>query len=318
MDLPKVLVIGATGHLGRYVLEASLASNHPTYALVRPSSLSDPSKRELVDSFKSAGAIILQGSLEDYESLSEAIRQVEIVISVVNIPHYMDELKILSAIQELGTSIKRFVVFDYVVIAEGSNNMIEPIEPLKSILEIREKIRSVVKESGVPSTHVVTYGFGSYYIASLGQLDCASPPQDNVVIAGNGDLKAFMVAEEDIAAYAIKAANDPRALKKNVHLRLPANHLSQNDLISLWETKLGKPLNRIYESEEEMIKLIKGNPSPPFVKVLKHFAFARGGHCVRSEGPEDVEAMELYPQVEYITADHYLDRFLSHEIAKSL
>ncbi|MCO5566423.1 hypothetical protein L7F22_020100, partial [Adiantum nelumboides] len=71
-------------------------------------------------------------------------------------------------------------------------------------------------------------------------------------------MLSFVVADEDIAMYALKAALDPRAENKIVHLKLPKNHLSQNEMVSLWESKTGKRLERVFESEEDMRKSFEG------------------------------------------------------------
>lgn len=55
----KILVIGATGYIGKVFVEGSVKSGHTTFALVRESSLTDPVKAELVQSFKDLGVTIL-------------------------------------------------------------------------------------------------------------------------------------------------------------------------------------------------------------------------------------------------------------------
>lgn len=54
----RVLIIGATGFIGKFVAEASLDSGLPTYVLVRPGP-SRPSKSDTIKSLKDRGAIIL-------------------------------------------------------------------------------------------------------------------------------------------------------------------------------------------------------------------------------------------------------------------
>ena len=71
-------------------------------------------------------------------------------------------------------------------------------------------------------------------------------------------LAAIFVKEEDIAAYTIKAADDPRTLNKIVYLRPPANTLSYNEMVSLWEKKIGKTLEKIYTPEAQLLKNIQG------------------------------------------------------------
>ena len=65
--------------------------------------------------------------------------------------------------------------------------------------------------------------------------------------------------EEDIAAYTIKAADDPRTLNKSVYITPPANTLSYNGIVSLWEKKIGKTLEKIYVPGDEVLKKIQGH-----------------------------------------------------------
>ncbi|MCO5578099.1 hypothetical protein L7F22_047547 [Adiantum nelumboides] len=64
----KVLVIGATGYIGRHIALAGPAEGHPTFALVRPSTLA--SKAPLLHSFQAAGISLLQFSDFAYRLLS--------------------------------------------------------------------------------------------------------------------------------------------------------------------------------------------------------------------------------------------------------
>ena len=71
-------------------------------------------------------------------------------------------------------------------------------------------------------------------------------------------LPAVFNKEDDIGTYTIKAVDDPRTLNKILYIRPPKNIYSFNDLVSLWEKKIGKTLERIYVPEEEVLKNIKG------------------------------------------------------------
>lgn len=55
----KILFIGGTGYIGKYIVEASATAGHPTFALVREATLSSPSKSAIIDSFKSHGVNFL-------------------------------------------------------------------------------------------------------------------------------------------------------------------------------------------------------------------------------------------------------------------
>ena len=48
----KILVLGGTGYIGKFIVKASSEAGHPTFALVRESTLSHPEKSKLIDNFK--------------------------------------------------------------------------------------------------------------------------------------------------------------------------------------------------------------------------------------------------------------------------
>lgn len=71
-------------------------------------------------------------------------------------------------------------------------------------------------------------------------------------------LTGVFVKESDVAAFTISTVDDPRTLNKVLYLRPPGNTLSMNELIDIWEKKIGKSLERNYISEEELLKRIHG------------------------------------------------------------
>ena len=64
--------------------------------------------------------------------------------------------------------------------------------------------------------------------------------------------------EDDIGTYTIRAVDDPRTLNKILYIKPPQNIYSFNDLVSLWEKKIGKTLERIHVPKEQVLKNIQG------------------------------------------------------------
>ncbi|KAA8535372.1 hypothetical protein F0562_030375 [Nyssa sinensis] len=71
--------------------------------------------------------------------------------------------------------------------------------------------------------------------------------------------KVYVIYNDDgdIATYTIKAVDDPITLNKVLHFRLPKNIYTVNELVSLWEKKSGKTLERTYVLEEQLLKDIQ-------------------------------------------------------------
>ncbi|MCO5580408.1 hypothetical protein L7F22_034274 [Adiantum nelumboides] len=300
----KVLVIGATGYIGRHIALAGPAEGHPTFALVRPSTLA--SKAPLLHSFQAAGISLLQGTLEDHESLVAAIKQVDVVISAIG-SNTLDHLKIIEAIKQVGT-IKRFFPSEF-----GNDvDRVHALEPAKThVFGLKAQIRRAVEESGIPYTFVVSNGFAGYFLSNLLQHGLQAPPRDKVSICGSGDVNFITVLEEDVGAYTMKAVDDPRTLNKTLHIRPPANIVSMNSLVEMWETLIGKTLEKVTVTEEDMVKQIQETPFPGnILPAIFHDIVIQGDQCNFELGPKDVEATTLYPDHKYTTAKEYLARLL--------
>ena len=66
------------------------------------------------------------------------------------------------------------------------------------------------------------------------------------------------VAEIDVAAFTIMAVEDPRTLNRALYLRPQGNVYSMNELVEIWEAKIGKKLERVFVSEQELLQRIHG------------------------------------------------------------
>jgi len=71
-------------------------------------------------------------------------------------------------------------------------------------------------------------------------------------------VSGVYVSEEDVGTYTIKAVEDPRTLNKILYLRPPANVLTYNQLLSLWENKIKSTLEKVYIPEGQVLKYIQG------------------------------------------------------------
>ena len=69
---------------------------------------------------------------------------------------------------------------------------------------------------------------------------------------------AIFNKEEDIGTYTIRAVDDLRTLNKILYIKPPGNIYSFNELVSLWEKKIGKTLERGYILEDQLVKNIQG------------------------------------------------------------
>eukprot|EP00252_Welwitschia_mirabilis_P025642 TRINITY_DN8106_c0_g1_i1.p1 TRINITY_DN8106_c0_g1~~TRINITY_DN8106_c0_g1_i1.p1 ORF type:complete len:177 (-),score=35.43 TRINITY_DN8106_c0_g1_i1:54-584(-) len=175
---------------------------------------------------------------------------------------------------------------------------------------MKVRIRRAVEAAEIPYTFVSSNFFAGFFLKTLGQVGAEAPPRDKVIILGDGKPKVVYVLEKDVGIFTIKAANDPRTLNETLNMRLPANTLSFNELVSLWERKIQKTLEKVYLNEDQVLKLIADTPFPGnFVLALSHASYVRGQQTNFELGGHEVEASALYPDVNYTTVDEYLDQF---------
>ncbi|CAL2255606.1 unnamed protein product [Prunus armeniaca] len=245
----KILIIGATGYLGKYMLKASVSLGHPTYAYVRPiKPKTDSSKLLLHKEFEAMGATIVQGELDDHEKLVIAVEQVDVVISTVAVPQHLEQLKLIKAIKDAG-NIKRFIPSEF----GNEVDRVSGLPPFEALLDNKRKIRRAIEAAGIPYTYVSANSFGAYFVDYF--LHPREKTNHQVTVYGTGEAKAVLNYEEDVATYTIKAATDPRVANRVIVYRPQGNIVSQLDLISSWEKKTGCTFTRSYVPEEEILKL---------------------------------------------------------------
>ncbi|KAK1559759.1 hypothetical protein Q3G72_017997 [Acer saccharum] len=301
----KILFIGGTGYIGKYIVEASVLAGHPTFVLVRESTLVSDSRAEVIGTFKSLGVDFIIGDLYDHKSLVEAIKKVDVVISTVGHVQLADQDKIIAAIKEAG-NVKRFFPSEF-----GNDvDRVHAVEPAKTAFAIKANIRRAVEAEGIPYTYVSSNFFSGYFLPTLAQPGATAPPRDKVIILGDGNPKAIFNKEEDIGTYTIRAVEDPRTVNKILYIRPPGNIYSFNDLVSLWEKKIGKTLEKTYVPEEQVLKNIQEAAVPLNVILsIGHSVFVKGDHTNFEIEPSfGVEASELYPDVKYSSVDEFLNQ----------
>ncbi|XP_034692289.1 isoeugenol synthase 1-like [Vitis riparia] len=119
---------------------------------------------------------------------------------------------------------------------------------------------------------------------------------------------AVLNFEEDVAAYTIRAAVDPRVCNRVIIYRPPGNIVSQLDLVSSWEKKTGTKLQRTHIPEQDIIELSESLPFPENIPVaILHNIFIKGDQVSFELTANDLEASALYPDYKYTPVDKLLD-----------
>jgi len=305
----RVLIIGGTGYFGRRLVKASLALGHETYVLYRAQAASDINKVETLISFKSEGAHLVEASIDNHRSLVNAVKRVEVVISAMGSEGLREgQLKVIEAIKEAGT-IKRFLPSEF---GMDPDRMEHAIYPGNEVFSDKRAVRRAIEAAGIPYTYVSANCYAGYFLASLAQMEHFMPPRDgSLTVYGDGNKKVIWVDEDDIATYTLSTINDPRTLNTTLYLRPPANVLSLNEVVAVWERLIGKSLQKKNINEEQWLQAMNGAPYQLRV-VMAHIyqIFFRGDLDFEMTAGEGLDSSELYPQVKYVTVEEYLQRFL--------
>ncbi|XP_027908870.1 probable pinoresinol-lariciresinol reductase 3 [Vigna unguiculata] len=306
MEKSKILIIGVTGNLGYHLAEASLKFRHPTFALVRHSAFSNPIKAQKLHSLSQGGATILTGSLEDETAIAEAVRLVDVVICAVSAQQCLHQKLLIRVIKQLG-SVKRFIPSEFG--SDPTKAQVSELDDLYNFYAPKVEIRRLVEAEGIPYTVISCNFFMKILLPSLAQPGLDAPPRDKVTVYGDGNTKGVFMKESDVAAFTISTVDDPRTLNKVLYLRPPGNVCSLNELVEMWEIKIGKKLQRLHVSEEELLQKIKGSSYPAnFESLFIYSVFINGDHTYFDiEPPSGVNGTQLYPHLKYSTISEFLD-----------
>ncbi|NEO27234.1 MAG: SDR family oxidoreductase [Kamptonema sp. SIO4C4] len=197
----KLLVVGATGTLGRQIVRQALDEGHQVYCLVRK-----PRKATFL---KEWGAELIEGNLCDAETLPPALSGMEAVIDAAT-ARATDSLSIrqvdwdgkVNLIQTAkAEGVQRYIFFS-ILNAEQFSHV-----PLMDIKHCTERF---LKESGLNYTILRPCGFMQGLIGQY-----AIPILDNQVVwvTGFGTPVAYMDTI-DIAKFAVRALSVPETENK--------------------------------------------------------------------------------------------------------
>ncbi|CAN8303678.1 unnamed protein product [Cochlearia groenlandica] len=311
VEKTRVLVVGATGYIGKRIVKACLGEGHETYVLQRPEIGLDIEKVQLLLSFKELGAHLVEASFSDHKSLVSAVKLVDVVVSAMSGVHFRShnilvQLKLVEAIKEAG-NVKRFLPSEF---GMDPRRMGHALPPGRETFDQKMQVRNAIESANIPYTYVVGACFAAYFAGNLSQMETLLPPKTKVNIYGQGNVKVVFADEDDIAKYTAKTLNDPRTLNKTVYIRPRENVLTHIELVKIWENLTGIELKKTNINAKDFLANIE-QMEIPHQAGLGHFYHIFYEGCLTDhEVGEDQEASSLYPDVKYKRMDDYLRMFL--------
>ena len=222
----RVLVVGATGQLGRVIARKLVASGTPVRALARnPEKLAQAAP---------PGAEIAAVDMLDVPKLTAACRGIDQIVATANnnmgkgptSPTKID----LPAYQNLcaavrNTGVRRLIYVSYRGVAQDA-----PVD----IFRVKWYIEDAIRRSGVPHVMLRPTAFMDIWIDEL--LAKGIREKGVATIFGDGNRVANYVDVDDVADYAVQILARPEVINEAVDAGGPSN-VSQNDLATLLERR---------------------------------------------------------------------------------
>ena len=293
--MARILIVGATGQLGRELVTACRQQNADVHALVRPATRRDAARMKPL---QDASATIHEGDLGDEGFLRRACGAVDVVISAVGGMQIADQAKLVQAVKDAG--VQRFVPSDFGLDprAAGPGSC--------ALFDAKKAVQDTVKAAGIPYTFIHANAFFSYWAFSLGDLTRLGGkiPPDEVHVYGDGNVMGALNSVPDIARVTVRAVHDPRMRNQELHIR--ANAITQNLLIALWQTASRRTVARTPVPAAELENMIAGATAPDqgmalVAAQLHRSLWVRGDSIKRIPGA--LEATEVYPDMTFQTIE---------------
>jgi uncharacterized protein YbjT (DUF2867 family) len=226
MPQSRVLVVGATGQLGRVIARKLVGSGVPVRALAR--------NREALAAAV-PGAEHAAIDLRNVPQLTEACGGVDQIVATANnnmgkgptSPTRVD----LSNYQNLCAAARNAGVRRLVYVSYRGVDQFAPVD----IFRVKWYIEDAIRRSGVPHVMLRPTAFMDLWIDQIFAKDIRE--KGRATIFGDGTTVANFIAVEDVAEFAVKILGRPDVVNEVVEAGGPSN-LSQNELVTLIERRL--------------------------------------------------------------------------------
>ncbi|MFC0876367.1 SDR family oxidoreductase [Saccharicrinis sp. FJH2] len=223
--MDKVLVAGATGYLGKYIVKELLNQNYSVRAIARTS--------EKLNDIRHPNLEVVKADVTKPDTLKDCLTGIKYVISTVGITRQKDGLTYMDvdyqANMNLMQEAKNAGVQKFIYTSAIKGNLYRHLK----IFEAKEKFVDALKKSGLSYVIMRPNGFFSdmtdfFEMAKKGR----------VYLFGSGEQKLNPIHGEDLAKVFIEAINSNTT---EIEIGGP-DILSQNEIGELALNALGKPV----------------------------------------------------------------------------
>lgn len=224
-----ILVAGATGSVGRMIVQQLLARGKPVRILVRPTS----DYQALVE----AGAEPAIGDLKDRSSLDRACAGVSTVITTANAVQRGGDDTVesvdLNGNHSLIDAAKAAGVGHFIFVSAQGGDINHPVP----LMQAKARTEAHLRDSGMQYTILQPNIFMGVWFGVV--IGLAVQNNQPVTLVGAGDKRHTFIAESDVAAFAVAAVDNPAAINQTLVLGGP-EAISWQDAVATAGRVLGR------------------------------------------------------------------------------
>ncbi len=290
-----ILIVGATGVLGREATRQLLAAGCQVRAMTRAC--------ERAADLQRLGAEVVEGDLIDPASLARACRGVDAVLAAAHqlmgtgkyTSYAVDDVGHRSLLDAAKAAGVRHFVYISALGATTSHSV--------DFWRTKTKIELYLKQSGLSYTVLRPSAFMEWHVHNL--LGQSILDTGKTTIYGNGDNPTNFIAGRDVAHFAVLALTDPRLKNKTLEVGGPDN-VTKNAIARMYGAFSSRPV-RVSHVPDIMMRIM----SPviqPFQPVLSRLmAFSVWGDTT-DQTFDAHDLLEKYPMTMTHVEDFIRDR----------
>src|SRR5215831_19447802 len=223
-----VLVVGATGVLGREVCRQLAAAGKKVKGLVRTSS-----QKGKVNGLHELGVETVTADMKDPQSLYQAFQNVDAIISTATstISHQKgDSIETVDLAGQLNvTEAASAAGVQHVVLI--SFPPFPPMTPAFPLQSAKRSVENRLKSKNLTYTILQPTYFMEIWLGPVLGFDCA---RGKAVIYGEGKNKISWISIKDVASFAVASIDNPAAQNAVIQLGGP-DDLSVRDVVGIFE-----------------------------------------------------------------------------------
>jgi uncharacterized protein YbjT (DUF2867 family) len=299
----KVLVVGATGTLGRQIVRRALDEGHEVRCMVRSA--------QRAGFLREWGVELVRGNLTQPNTLPPALEGVDAVIDAatarpsesVQTVDWQGKVNLIQATQAAG--VKRFIFISIL------NSEKFPHVPLMNVKRCTEKF---LAESGLDYTILQPCGFLQ---GLIGQYAIPILEKQSIWVMGEAAPTAYMDTQ-DIAKFAVKALSTPATVNRTFPLAGP-RAWGAYEIIRLCERKCGQS-SKVSRISLDLLRVIRKVAyffqwGWNFADRLAFVEVVSGAQPLDAPMDEVYSAFEMNPE-DTTTLEDYMQEYFSRIMKK--